>query len=74
MTKGVVCTIGQIKQSGRSGGKEIMSSQKVFANLVITWVGVLTLAILLGTAPVVAQSGAANYAFLVGSGFLCDSA
>jgi hypothetical protein len=50
-----------------------MSSQKVFANLVVTWVGVLSLAILLGAAPVVAQSAAASYTFLVGAGFLCDA-
>jgi hypothetical protein len=50
-----------------------MSSQKVFANLVITWAGVLSLAILLGAGPAMAQSSAANYTFLVGTGFLCDS-
>jgi hypothetical protein len=50
-----------------------MPSQKVLGNLVVTWVGVLSLAILQGAAPVVARGGAANYAFLVGAGFLCDS-
>jgi hypothetical protein len=50
-----------------------MSCQKVFTNLVITWLAALSLAILLGAAPVVAQGGATNYAFLVGAGFLCDS-
>ena len=50
-----------------------MSSQKVFPNLVITWLAVLSLAIFLVAGPAMAQSGAANYAFLVGAGFLCDS-
>ena len=50
-----------------------MSSQKVFPNLVITWVAVLSLAIFLLAGPAKAQSMSANYTFLVGSGFLCDS-
>jgi hypothetical protein len=50
-----------------------MSSQKVFVNLVIAWVAGLSLAIFLVVGSSKAQSSAANYAFLVGSGFLCDS-
>jgi hypothetical protein len=50
-----------------------MSSQKVFTNLVIASLAVASLAIWLGARPALAQSGAANYAFLVGAGFLCDS-
>jgi hypothetical protein len=50
-----------------------MSSQKVFANLVIAWLAAPCLATWLGAGPALAQSGAANYAFLVGAGFLCDS-
>jgi len=51
-----------------------MSSQKVFPNLVITWVAVLSLAILVVAGPAKAQSRPANYTFLVAAGFLCDSA
>lgn len=50
-----------------------MASQKVFTNLVIAWLGVPSLAIWLGGGPALAQSTAANYALLVGAGFLCDS-
>jgi hypothetical protein len=50
-----------------------MSSQKVFAKLVITWVAAPSLAIFLGAGPARAQSSAANYTFLVGAGFLCDA-
>jgi hypothetical protein len=50
-----------------------MSSQNVFANLVITWVVVLSLAIFVGAGPAMAQSRPANYTFLVAAGFLCDS-
>jgi hypothetical protein len=50
-----------------------MSGQKVFSTLVIPCVAVPSLAILLGAIPAMAQSRAASYAFLVGSGFLCDS-
>ena len=50
-----------------------MSSQNVFAYLVITWVGVLSLAIFLGAGQAMGQSSSANYVFLVGAGFLCDS-
>jgi len=49
-----------------------MSSQKVSSALVIAWVAVLTLAMLLGASPTMAQSKSANYTFLVASGFLCD--
>jgi hypothetical protein len=49
-----------------------MSCQKVFTKLVIAWLGVPSLAILLGARPALAQSAAANYTFLVGAGFLCD--
>ena len=51
MTRGAACTIGRIKQSDRSRGREIMSSQKVFTNLVITWVVVPGLALFLGAGP-----------------------
>jgi hypothetical protein len=50
-----------------------MSSQKVFANLVIAWVAVPSLAILLGAGPARAQSSSADYTFLVAAGFLCDA-
>jgi hypothetical protein len=50
-----------------------MSSQKVFPNLVITWGAVLSVAIFLVAGLAKAQSMSANYTFLVGSGFLCDS-
>jgi hypothetical protein len=50
-----------------------MSSQKLFANLVIAWLAAPSLAIWLGAGPALAQSAAANYTFLVGAGFLCDS-
>jgi hypothetical protein len=40
---------------------------------VISWVAVPTLAIWLGAGAALAQRSAANYAFLVGAGFLCDS-
>jgi len=49
-----------------------MSSQKVSSALVIAWAAVLTLAMLLGAGPTMAQSSSANYTFLVASGFLCD--
>ena len=49
-----------------------MSSQKVSSALVIAWVAVPSLAILLGAGAALAQSSSANYAFLVGAGFLCD--
>ena len=73
MTKGVVCTIGQIKQSDRSRGKVIMSSERMFPNLVITWLAGLSLAIFLVAGPARAQSSTANYVVLVGAGFLCES-
>jgi hypothetical protein len=50
-----------------------MSSQKVFPNLVVAWVVVPSLAIFLSAGPATAQSSSANYTFLVGAGFLCDS-
>jgi hypothetical protein len=50
-----------------------MSSQKVFPNLVITWVAVPSLAVFLVAGPAKAQSVSANYTFLVGAGLLCDS-
>jgi hypothetical protein len=50
-----------------------MSSQKVFPNLVITWLAGLSLAIFLVAGPAEAQSRPANYTFLVAAGFLCDS-
>ena len=50
-----------------------MSSQKVFANLVVAWVGVPSLAMFLGVGPARAQSSSADYTFLVAAGFLCDA-
>jgi hypothetical protein len=49
-----------------------MSNQNVLAHLVIAWVGVPCLAILLDAGSSNAQSGPANYAFLVATLFLCD--
>jgi hypothetical protein len=40
---------------------------------VIAWVVVPSLAMFLGAGPTMAQSSSANYTFLVGAGFLCDS-
>jgi len=54
-------------------GEEVMSNQKLSSTLVITWVAVLSLAMFLGAGPARAQSSSANYTFLVGAGFLCDS-
>jgi hypothetical protein len=54
-------------------GEEVMSNQKLSSTLVITWVAVLSLAMFLGAGPARAQSSSANYTFLVGVGFLCDS-
>jgi hypothetical protein len=51
-----------------------MQREKLFPAVVITWVAVPTLAIFLGAGPARAQSSSANYTFLVGAGFLCDSA
>ena len=51
-----------------------MSIQNVFSTLIVRWVVVLGLAIFPGTGPAVAQSSSANYTFLLGAGFLCDSA
>ena len=51
-----------------------MLSQRAYSGLVIIGVAVSGLAIFPGASPAVAQSSSANYAFLVGAGFLCDSA
>jgi hypothetical protein len=50
-----------------------MSKQNVFSSLIVTWVAVPSLAVFLGAGPAMAQSGSANYTFLVAAGFLCDS-
>ena len=50
-----------------------MSTQTVFSTLIVRWVVVPSLAIMLGAVSAVAQSSSANYTFLVGAGFLCDS-
>ena len=50
-----------------------MSGQKVFANLVIRWMAGFSLTVVVIAGPLNAQSGSANYTFLVGAGFLCDS-
>ena len=50
-----------------------MSEQKLSSTLVITWIAVPSLAIFLAAGPARAQSGSANYTFLVAAGFLCDS-
>ena len=50
-----------------------MSVQNVCSTLIVRWVVVPSLAILFGAVAAMAQSSAANYAFLVASGFLCDS-
>jgi hypothetical protein len=51
---------------------KIMSRQRVFPSLVITWVAVLSLAIFLGLGQARAQSSSGNYTFLVAAGLLCD--
>jgi hypothetical protein len=50
-----------------------MVSQKVFSTLVLGCVAVTSWAIFLGAGPTMAQSDSANYVFLVGAGFVCDS-
>ncbi len=45
----------------------------MFSNLVIAWPAAPILVVLLVGSPAMAQSGSANYAVLVGAGFLCDS-
>ena len=54
-------------------GEEVMSNQREFSNVVITWLAGLGLALLLGTLPARAQISSPNYTFLVAAGFLCDS-
>ena len=49
-----------------------MASQKVFSTLVIGCVAVTSWALFLGAGPPMSQSIAANYTFLVATGFLCD--
>jgi hypothetical protein len=55
-------------------GEEVMSHRKAFWIFIFTWVVVPGLAIFLGAGPVMAQTGFATYTFMVGAGFLCDSA
>jgi len=50
-----------------------MSNPKLFSTLVIRWVAVLALVMFLGAGPALAQTSSANYTFLVGVGFLCDT-
>ena len=51
-----------------------MSNQNALSTLIFTWAAVPSLAIFLGAGPARAQSSSsANYTFLVGAGFLCDS-
>jgi len=50
-----------------------MSNQKLLSKLVITWIAVPSLVVFLGAGSARAQSKSANYTFLVGAGFLCDS-
>ena len=51
-----------------------MSNRNIFSTLIVTWVAVPSLAVFLGAGPARAQNSPSNYAFLVASGFLCDSA
>ncbi len=51
-----------------------MPSQKVFSHPVITWVAIPSLTIFLGAGCARAEGNPADYTFLVGAGFLCDSA
>jgi hypothetical protein len=48
-------------------------NQKMLFSLVITRVGVPSLATLLAAIPAMAQSSSGDYIFLIASGFLCDS-
>ena len=50
-----------------------MSSQRTKSSLVVTWMAVLSLAILLAGLPAKGQSINGDGIFLVGSGFLCDT-
>jgi hypothetical protein len=52
---------------------EVVSKQSIFSTLIVTWVAVLSFAIFLGAGSARAESSSANYTFLVGAGFLCDS-
>ncbi len=49
-----------------------MSSRSMLSSLVIAWPAAPILVVLLAGNPAMAQSSAANYAVLVGAGFLCD--
>jgi len=53
-------------------GEEVMSNRKAFWIFIFTGVVVPGLALFLGAGPAMAQTSAANYAFLVGAGLLCD--
>jgi hypothetical protein len=50
-----------------------MSHRTVFSSLAMKRLMLAILAMFLAALPAMAQSGAANYAFLVGAGLLCDS-
>ena len=50
-----------------------MPTREMFSKLVMALVAALILCLVVVAIPASAQSNAGNYAFLVGSGFLCDS-
>jgi hypothetical protein len=49
-----------------------MSKRNLCSTLIVTWVGVTSLAMFLCAGLVRAQNSPANYTFLLASGFLCD--
>jgi hypothetical protein len=51
-----------------------MSNRNACGIIIFSWVVMPSLAILLGAGPAMAQTSSATYTFLVGAGFLCDSA
>jgi hypothetical protein len=55
-------------------GEEVMPNQNIFSTLIVTWVAMASLAMFLVGHPARAQNISADYTFLVGSAFLCDSA
>ncbi len=55
-------------------GEDILSSQRPFSRPAVTWVLVPSIVILLSAGAAMAQNTSANYAFLLASGLLCDSA
>lgn len=50
-----------------------MLTHKMLRNSVMAFAAIPVLTVLLTSIPARAQSGAAGYAFLIGSGFLCDA-